>query len=184
MTHKGTQTIDTARLCLRKARMEDAPAMFRNWASDPEVTRFLTWPAHSSREVTAAVLRAWIGEYENPAFYQWMIEWKDTGEAIGAISVVRQRDDLELAEIGYCIGKSWWHSGVMTEALRAVLGFLFSEVGLNRIEARHDIRNPHSGGVMLNCGMQYEGRSRQADRNNQGLCDVDRYAILRSDWAR
>ena len=41
-THKGTQTIETSRLILRRAVREDAEAMFRNWASDPEVTKFLT----------------------------------------------------------------------------------------------------------------------------------------------
>ena len=46
-THKGTQTIETSRLILRRAVREDAEPMFRNWASDPEVTKFLTWPAHS-----------------------------------------------------------------------------------------------------------------------------------------
>ena len=39
LTHKGTQTIETSRLILRKAVREDAVAMFRNWASDPEVTK-------------------------------------------------------------------------------------------------------------------------------------------------
>ena len=52
---------------------------------------------------------------------------------------------------------------------------------MNRIEARHDPNNPHSGAVMRKCGMRYEGTSRQADRNNQGICDCARYAILRSD---
>lgn len=40
MEHKGTKTIETERLILRAFRAEDAEAMFRNWASDPEVTKF------------------------------------------------------------------------------------------------------------------------------------------------
>ena len=46
LTHKGTQRIETPRLILRRAIWEDAQAMFNNWASDPEVTKFLTWPPH------------------------------------------------------------------------------------------------------------------------------------------
>ena len=38
LTHKGTQTIETSRLILRKAQIEDAQPMFNNWAADPEVT--------------------------------------------------------------------------------------------------------------------------------------------------
>ena len=41
VTHKGTQTIDTSRLILRRAIREDAEPMFRNWASDPEVPNIL-----------------------------------------------------------------------------------------------------------------------------------------------
>ena len=70
----------------------------------------------------------------------------------------------------------------MSEAVAAIIGFLFTEVGCNRIEARHDPRNPHSGGVMKKCGMRYEGTSRASDRNNQGICDAAHYAILRSEW--
>ena len=66
----------------------------------------------------------------------------------------------------------------MTEALQAVMDFLFDEVGFNRLEARHDPRNPYSGNVMLKCGMKYEGTNRQSDWNNQGLCDACHYALL------
>ena len=123
----------------------------------------------------------WIRDYEKPDFYQWMIELKEISAPIGSISVVHHRDDIAAAEIGYCIGQSRWHKGIMTEALTAVMQFLFKEVGMNRIEAKHDINNPHSGGVMKKCGMKYEGTCRASDRNNQGICDIAQYAILRED---
>ena len=72
----------------------------------------------------------------------------------------------------------------MSEALKAVIDFLFEEVGMERIEARHDPNNPHSGGVMRKCGMKYEGTTRRSDRNNQGICDAAHYAILRSEWEK
>ena len=64
VTHKGTQTIETPRLILRRALREDADPMFRNWASDPEVTKFLTWPPHANIGVTQTVLECWLAEYE------------------------------------------------------------------------------------------------------------------------
>jgi ribosomal-protein-alanine N-acetyltransferase len=87
-----------------------------------------------------------------------------------------------MAHLGYCIGKEWWHLGIMTEALGSVIKYLFEEVGMNRIEARHDTNNPNSGKVMLKCGMKYEGTMRQADMNNQGLSDCSLYAILAEDY--
>ena len=47
MNHCGTYTIETKRLLLREFMVEDAEAMFQNWASDKEVTKFLTWPAYT-----------------------------------------------------------------------------------------------------------------------------------------
>ena len=52
LQHKGTQLLETPRLMLRKFTMDDAQVMYENWASDPEVTKFLTWPPHNSVEVT------------------------------------------------------------------------------------------------------------------------------------
>ena len=56
LTHKGTQTLETARLILRKANREDAQPMFCNWASDPEVTKFLTWPTYEKVETAYPIL--------------------------------------------------------------------------------------------------------------------------------
>lgn len=182
VAHKGTKTLETKRLILRKFIPEDAKPMYQNWASDPEVTKFLSWPAHQGIAVTEAVLQDWIVNYSNREFYQWAICLKETNkEPIGSISVISHDNSIAKAEIGYCIGKLWWHRGIMSEALRAVMDYLFDEVGFNRVSAKHDSNNPHSGGVMRKCGMLYEGTQRQASRNNQGICDVCCYAMLRSD---
>ena len=182
MEHRGTQLIETPRLILRMAQMTDAEPMFRNWASDPEVTKFLTWPTYQTIDSAYCILDLWTKAYEKQDFYQWMIVLKDIYEPIGSISVVHLRDDIAEAEIGYCIGQNWWHKGIVTESLAAVIKFLFTEVGMNRIAAKHDTNNPNSGGVMKKCGMVYEGTSRASDRNNQGICDIAQYAILREDW--
>ena len=184
LTHKGTQNIETPRLLLRRTRTEDSEPMFRNWASDPEVTRFLSWPTHEHPDTSAAIVEKWISGYDSHSFYHWMIVLKEAGEPIGCISVVNLNDTVGSAEIGYCMGKAWWHRGIMSEALGAVRDYLFREVGLNRLEAKHDPNNPHSGGVMRKCGMKYEGTSRASFRNNQGICDSAHYAILRSDWEK
>ena len=59
MNHKGTILLETNRLILRKFVIEDSEAMYNNWASEDEVTKFLTWPTHSDVEVTRAVLSSW-----------------------------------------------------------------------------------------------------------------------------
>jgi len=182
MQHYGTLPLETERLILRQFRIDDAEAMYRNWASDPEVTKYLMWPPHGDSSVSAAVLAEWVKCYEKPDHYQWAITVKENGsEPIGSISVVEHEDSVAKMHIGYCIGRAWWHKGIMTEALQAVMDYLFDTVGANRLEARHDPRNPHSGAVMRKCGMKYEGTLRQSDRNNQGICDAAYYAILRNE---
>ena len=182
MNHSGTKTLETNRLILRAFVPEDAGAMFRNWAGDPEVTKYLTWPTHESEAVSAQITSAWAEESKDPKNYQWAIVWKDTMEPIGSISAVNINDDLSQITVGYCIGKPWWHQGVMTESFSAVIRYFFEEVGANRIDAYHDVNNPHSGMVMVKCGLRHEGILRQADRNNQGICDKSIYAILREDY--
>ena len=182
MNHCGTQYIKTERLVLRRFSVSDAQAMFRNWASDPEVTRYLTWPAHDRPEVSKAVLEDWTRSYGRKNYYQWAIVLKDYGnDPIGSISAVDMNDDISKVQIGYCIGKDWWHQGITSEALRTVMDFFFDRVGANRIECRHDPKNPRSGMVMKKCGMKYEGTMRSSDRNNQGICDACWYALLKSE---
>ena len=70
MEHKGTVTLETPRLILRRLTLADAEPMYRNWASDPGVTKFLTWPTHSSVEVTKQILALWASHYEELNYYQ------------------------------------------------------------------------------------------------------------------
>ena len=182
MRHCGTQLLETERLILRRFEIGDAEAMYRNWASDPDVTKYLTWPAHTGVDVSKAVLEDWISSYSKDNYYQWAIVLKVHGsDPIGSIAAVHMNDDIDMIHIGYCLGKTWWHQGIMSEALKAAMDFFFDKVGANRIESRHDPRNPHSGMVMKKCGMKYEGTMRGADRNNQGICDASWYALLRSE---
>ena len=183
MNKAGTQRIETHRLILRPFRMEDAEDMFGNWTSDPEVTRFLTWPTHSSIEATRWVLSDWMPRYENGDYFNWAIEWKETGGVIGSIAVVKLDEEKESAEIGYCLGQAFWGRGIMPEALRAVMDYLFDTVGVHRIAASHDARNPKSGRVMVKAGMKKEGVLRGAGKNNQGICDDVWYAMLKSEYA-
>lgn len=182
MNHIGTKVIETERLILRPFQENDVEPMFRNWASDPEVTKFLTWPVHENADISRHVVRSWIDENKNPRNYQWAIELKEIHEPIGSISAVKADDSTESATIGYCIGRSWWRLGITTEALRAVIAFFFREVGVNCVNACHDPRNPNSGKVMRKCGMTYEGTWRAGGVNNQGVCDESWYSILRKEF--
>lgn len=182
MKHKGTVTLETERLILRKFKESDVEPAFGNWMSHDSVTKYLTWQTHGDISDTREVIGSWIAQNDDPARYMWAIELKEVGEAIGSVSVVSMDEAVNSVEIGYCIGEKWWHKGIVSEAVSALIGFFFTEVGVNRIAAYHDARNPNSGKVMQKCGMKYEGTFRQARFNNSGLADVCFYSILAEEY--
>lgn len=184
MNHLGTKRIETSRLILRPFVKADAESMYRNWASEPEVTKFLSWPTYKSVDTACEILDIWTKQYSDNTFYQWAIELKDIGEPIGSISVVNFDDRVDMVEIGFCIGRNWWSQGIMTEAFQTVIDFLFGEVGVQRIEAGHDPNNPASGAVQRKCGLKYEGTLRRSIRSNQGITDKVVYAILKEEWKK
>lgn len=178
MKHLGTKTIETERLILRRFTPEDADAMYRNWAGDPEVTKYMTWPTHRSVEDTKTVLADWIAAYDRPEKYEWCITRKETGEPIGSMGVAGCNEKAESMEVGYCIGRAYWNRGITAEAFAAVIRYLTGEVGAKRIEAKHDVKNPASGRVMEKCGLKYEGTRIRADWNNSGVCDCAMYGLV------
>lgn len=181
LTHKGTQILYTERLILRRFTVDDAQDMFFNWANDEKVTRFLTWQPHESVDSTRQLLEVWVGAYDNIKTYNWVIQFD--GKAIGSISVVRISDKCEYAELGYCLGYSYWNKGLMSEAAKAVIDYLFSEIGVNRVGISHAIENPGSGKVAQKCGMTYEGTKREYFKTSTGkFVDIVDYGILRSEW--
>ena len=180
LTHAGTQTLKTNRLTLRRYTIDDAEMMYKTWACDARVTKFLTWEPHKSVDVTKALLEMWVADYEKNNNYNWVIELE--GQIIGAITVVRISERDELAELGYCIGFDYWGKGIMTEAAKAVIDFLF-KVGFNRISIEHAVKNPASGKVAEKCGMTLEGTKRQYFKSASGeFLDINEYSILRSEW--
>lgn len=181
LTHKGTQPIHTKRLLLRKFRVDDAQAMFDNWANDDRVTRFLTWVPHGSPDFTKQLLESWCAAYENPSAYNWAIEFE--GKVVGNISVVRLSEKCEYAELGYSLGYDYWNKGIMTEAAKAVIDYLFAEVGVNRVGISHAVKNPASGKVAQKCGLTYEGTKREYYKTSNGeFLDISDYGILRREW--
>ena len=87
--------LETERLYLRRFRLEDARQVFENYANDPEVTKYVTWPAHKDISTTEEYLRYVVDEYAKPETYRWAIILKDTGELVGAIDTVDDFPDIK-----------------------------------------------------------------------------------------
>lgn len=183
MKHTGTVEIITERLLLRPFQMEDANAMFNNWANDEDVVRYMTWLPHKNVDLTQSIIEVWVNKYNQDNYYQWAICFKDKPKSpIGSFSIISIDEQIKAFEVGYCIGKKWWGQGIITEAFNEVIQLSFNQIGANRIFAYHHIDNPSSGRVMEKCGLQKEGHLREVALNNQGeLIDLILYSVLASD---
>jgi len=183
INHTGSVRLETERLILRPTSITDAEQMFNNWASDPEVTRYLKWQPHADIEATKSVLAGWDKDNERLDYYHWGIALKETGQIIGTCGTFGISEKNHSTELGYCMSRVHWGKGIMSESVAAVITHLFNTVGVNRIAACHDPNNIGSGRVMQKCGMVFEGIKRQAGFTaRRGFFDLACYAILKSDY--
>ena len=155
-TFKDPPPLETSRLLLRKLRRDDAADMYQ-YASDPSVTRYLTWETHETELYTERYLTYILGRYRAGDFYDWAMEYRETGQMIGTCGFTSFCTEANSAEIGFVVNPSFWGRGLATEAVGEVLNFGFRRLGLHRIEARFIEGNDRSKAVMLRCGMQFEG---------------------------
>ncbi|MDE7159104.1 MAG: GNAT family N-acetyltransferase [Clostridiales bacterium] len=182
MNHTGSKILHTERLTLRPFRETDAEDMFTRWASDPNVTKYVTWTPHENVEMTRALLRLWEEEAKDARTYHWAIEFEN--RLIGDIALLAVDDWSESATVGYCMAKEAWGKGIMTEAFGEVLRYAFEEVGFMRIAGEHAIQNPASGRVMEKCGLKYEGTRRGRFRlpSTGEWTDIVMYGITKQDY--
>ena len=178
----GTQMLQTERLILRRFVESDAEAMFQNWASSAENLIYVTWDPHPDVEVTRNSILNWVASYANPNYYKWAICLKENPEqVIGDISIVAIDENDSSCEIGYVLGEAYWGNGMMTEALKVVLDFCFTQAGFQKVRARYVSLNPASGRVMEKAGMSYLKTITNGVERKGYLADLIYYQISKKD---
>ena len=150
------ETFTTARLLARLPRTDDAEAAFAVYASDPEVTRFLVWPAYTEIEPLREFLRSAIRTWETGAggHFPWMLCLRETGELVGSIGISL---DLHGAMLGYVLGRAYWGRGLMTEAVRYVAAWALAQPAVFRVWAFCDASHPASARVLEKADFMREG---------------------------
>lgn len=145
-------TLITERLVLRKVNIKDIEPIFNNWASDPEVTKYVTWLPHQNIGITEMIVKEWIKEDKNPRTIRYMITIKGDNEPVGSIDVVDYVNGVP--KIGYCLSKKHWNKGYMTEACKALIKYIFN-IGFTKIVIEADVRNIGSNKVIKKCGFSF-----------------------------
>lgn len=174
-------TLHSKRLVLRPFNIDDA-AVVQRLAGEREIADTTLSIPHPYEDGMA---EQWISQHRD--LFQagtnavFALEAGDSRDVIGAMGLTIDRN-FDKAELGYWIGRPHWNCGYATEAGQRMLEYGFRELQLNRIAARHLVRNPASGRVMRKLGMHYEGTLRQDTIKWGAYEDLAIYSILRSDW--
>ena len=174
-------SLETERLIIRKLTMKDANDIYE-YASDPEVSKFVTWEPHKSVVDTVNFIRAIMKQYIDGQPSPWAIVHKENNKIIGTGGYNLWIKEHSKAEIGYAISARYWNRGIMTEALREIINFGFERMNLHRAEARVYVENTASERVMQKCGMKYEGILRESWFVKGIFQDIKMYSILKSEF--
>jgi RimJ/RimL family protein N-acetyltransferase len=175
--------IMTTRLKMRDFTEEDWMSV-HEYASDPEVTRYVDWGPNSEEDTTNFLKRALESQLSIPReSYELAVVLKKENILIGggriSVSDPRRREGF----IGYVLNRKYWGRGYATELAEALLAFGFKELGLHRIYATCDIDNTASAHVMEKIGMQREACLREYRLQGNSWCDQLIYAILDHEWS-
>lgn len=171
----------TPRLLLRSMSVDDAPDLFA-YASDPLVSRFLSWDAHTTIDDSRRFLQDAVDAYAAGDARSWAVVHRADGRMIGTAGFLFWDLRANRSEIGYAMSAMYWGQGLMTEAVSEIVRFGFETMTLNRIEARCDALNRASVRVLEKAGMRHEGTLRQQFVIDGEYRDMQLYAILRQDW--
>ncbi|MCL2286265.1 MAG: GNAT family N-acetyltransferase [Firmicutes bacterium] len=150
-----TPVLETERILLRPATVQDAEVIYTNWASDPEVAKYMRWSVHGSVGETFAWLATVEANMANDN-YDWLFVLKETGQAIGSGGIFYNKTH-GMYELGYCLMKKYWGQGLATEAAQAILKFGIDELNLTSFFACHAKENPASGRILERLGFVYKG---------------------------
>ena len=157
---KAPERVSTERLVLRRPRPEDAEAIFASYASDPEVTRFVSFKCHVSLDETRAFLDFSDAEWSRWPAGPYLIERRGSGALLGSSGLMFET--RRRAATGYVLARDAWGKGYATEALRGVVGVARS-VGVLRLSALCHTEHAASARVLEKAGFLREGTLRRYD---------------------
>lgn len=146
--------LKTERLRLRKAKLADAEAIFRQYTNDPEVTKYVSWRAHRNLDETREYMRMCALAWDIGKAFHWVIETQADKRVIGMMIA---RVNGEKWELGFVLARAFWGRGYMTEAVKALIAWALKQTEIYRVWAVCDVDNKASARVMEKAGMTREG---------------------------
>jgi len=175
--------LKTERLIIRLFRDEDAEVVFA-YRNDPLVYKYQGWAVPFTHENVDDFihLRRILAPGIGGEWYQPALELTSTGEVIGDVAFFRKRQDSREATLGYTLAQAYWHQGYASEAVRAVVSYLFTELDLHRIVADCDSENLASVRLLERLGFRREAHFVESYWLGDRWGDEYQYALLKREW--
>lgn len=166
-------------LVLRPWRAQDAPAVYEVF-QDPVMHQWHIRAAGSEEEV-----RGWIAEWqrawEGERTAQWAVADADGDRVLGRVAL-RQIELYDgVAEVAYWTTAAARGRGVAPRATAALARWALDEIGFERLELLHAVRNEASCRVAAKTGFALEGTKRRALLHPDGWHDMHLHARVRGD---
>ena len=172
----GMKPLETPRLQLGRLTPEDAPALLKIQNTD-FVLRYNGMDAWDE-----AQMRGWI---EKKGERQFALRKKTDGALIGVVGLDEDslRYETGSVEINYYLAEEAANQGYMTEALTAILAYLFTACGVSLVAARSFAPNTASRRLLLRLGFREEGLLRRAVKGYGGVIYDDAlYSITKEEF--
>ena len=176
-----TTNLETERLILRKLRPEDSDALYAIF-SDKQTLEYWGHAPYTQKQQAVTSIQEHLAFWDAGKSLCMAIEHKASAGLIGTISLFNFYEDSRRAEVGYILSRPHWGSGIMSEALVAILGYAFIDLNLNRLEADIDPGNAASARLLKKMGFQLEGLLRERWIVGDLVTDTELYGLLHSDY--
>lgn len=137
----------------------DADAIFR-YASDPDVTRYVSFPRQHAVAETLAFIAFSDAEWVRWPAGPYVIVARADGRLVGGTGFAFEAPDV--ASTGYVLARDAWGRGIATEALQAIAA-LAPSLGLARLYALCHPANTPSVRVLEKCGFALEPASERRE---------------------
>jgi len=172
----------TPRLIIRHLRDPDLES-FLAYRNDPEVARYQGWNVPYTRENALEFIAEMKDKQPTPGeWLQLALELPETGEIIGDVAVHMMKSDPRQAYLGYTIARPHWGQGYASEAVRAVLDYLFCELNLHRVVAECDVENTASQKLLERLGFRREAHLIENIFFKGQYGSEYHYALLQREW--
>lgn len=168
-------TLETERLVLRPLQKDDLET-FLSIFSNPEVTRYYEVETMTGLAQAEKLLDHFI------AIGRLGIALKESERIIGSCGIFAITQEYYSASLGYDLAREYWGRGIMTEALKTLLGFGFLSMGLNRISALTYPDNAASIRLLSKLGFRTEGIMREFGFWKGCFHDMSLHALLKREW--